>query len=161
MCSVAVFTPLPPGPHGALLAKSCELFPGLSEQSELFSDAVLCDSIRDVVAAFSPIPEMSIKSRRTNGIQRGSVRFGAEKSAATRFRQLRSQILHLLWRVPSSKIDPAVECAATEFSSRPSVAALGTRENLSEIVHNLVNAVTSSNDVKDSREPHVHHGIHS
>ena len=76
---------LPPVPHGASLANACELFLASVNEVNTFSDVVLCDSIRDLVAAFSPLPKMSIKSRKMNGSQRGSVHFGAEKYAATRF----------------------------------------------------------------------------
>ena len=50
----------------------------------------LCDSIRALVAAFSPLPVMWIQSRNMVGGQRGSVRFGAKKSAATDSRALPS-----------------------------------------------------------------------
>ena len=49
----------------------------------------LCDSIRVLVAAFSPLPVMWIQSRNMVGGQRGSVRFGAKKSAATDSRALK------------------------------------------------------------------------
>ena len=57
-------------------------------------------------------------------------------------KQFRSKFLHLLWRVSSSKFNPAVECAATEFCSRPSVASFGTSENFCEIVHDWVEALS-------------------
>ena len=123
---------LPPVPQGACFANACELFLASVYEVNTFSDAVFCNSFRDLVAAFSPLPEMSIKSEKSES-QRGSVRFGAEKFAATKFwrvessivcqslwldsKQFRSQFLHLLWRVSSSKFDSAVECAATEFCS--------------------------------------------
>ena len=55
---------LPPVPQGACLANACELFPASVNEVDTFSVAVLCDSIRDFMAAFSPLPKMSIKSQK-------------------------------------------------------------------------------------------------
>ena len=133
---------LPPARPSGCVPSACELFPASVNEVNTFSDAVLCDSIRDLVAAFSPLPKMSIKSRKTDGGQRSSVRFGAEKSATTRFRRVGAVAIRRIFDRVSELVASAVECAATEFCSRPSVAALGTSENLSEIVHDLVEALS-------------------